>query len=103
MDARRSVGPAAVAEFELAEMEMLLELRPFGVGRFAILLAGAHRSAPVDEGAVVADEVILEDRKWRNQILEVSEWVLGSTSEPDGRTSPGFCESRDTYFFSPMV
>jgi hypothetical protein len=57
-----AVGASAVAEFDLSEMEVLLELRPFGLGRFAIFIAGADGSAPVDEATVGADEVVLIDR-----------------------------------------
>lgn len=61
VDARCAVGPPAVSEFDLSEVEVLLEFSPLGLGRLAVLLAGTHGSAPVNEAAVVADEVILED------------------------------------------
>jgi hypothetical protein len=59
--ARCAVGSPAVAEFVLAETEMLLGLGPFGLGRFAVLRAGAQCAPPADEGTVVADEFALED------------------------------------------
>ena len=40
VDAAGSVGPAAVAEGELAALEVAEELLPFGVGRGAVFLAG---------------------------------------------------------------
>lgn len=42
-------------------MEVLLELAPFGVGGFSILLGWAHRPSTVQEAAVGADQVVLED------------------------------------------
>lgn len=42
MIARRPVGPAAGAELEFAELEVVLEFLPFGVGRFAVLSCRAQ-------------------------------------------------------------
>ena len=60
--ARRSVRACAAAEFHLALVEVLLELVPFGVGRGPVLLAWSQAPATVEEGLVVADEILPEDR-----------------------------------------
>ena len=56
------VRTSAAAELDLALVEVLLELPPLGVGRRPVLLARAQAPAPVEEGLVVADEILLEDR-----------------------------------------
>ena len=49
MDAACSPGAAAVAEGELAALEVAEELFPFGVGRGAVLLTGPQGAAAGDE------------------------------------------------------
>src|SRR5581483_9424217 len=56
-----AVGAPAAAEFEFALFEVLLELAPFGVGGFAVLGLGAQRSAGVEEPAIGADQLVVED------------------------------------------
>jgi len=58
--AGRSVRPGAFAEFQLAFGEVLLELAPLGVGGLTVLLRRADGSPPIQEGAVGADQVVLE-------------------------------------------
>ena len=57
-----SVGPPAVAEFDLALVEVLLELAPLRVAGRAVLVVGPQRAAAGKVGLVVADEVLFEDR-----------------------------------------
>jgi hypothetical protein len=68
-----SVGAPAGAEFELALLEVLLELAPFPGGGLAVLGFGADGPALVQVGAVGADEIVLEDGLWRSQISEPPE------------------------------
>ena len=56
-----AVGSSASAQFQLAQLEMCVELAPFGVGGFAVLGLGPDRSALIEESAVGADQVVLED------------------------------------------
>ena len=58
VDAAGSVGPAAVAEGELAALEVAEELFPFGVGRGAVFGAGPQGAAAGDERAVSADDFL---------------------------------------------
>jgi hypothetical protein len=60
-----SVRAAAGAEFELADLEVLLELAPLNVSGFAVLGSRADRAARFDEGPVGADEVVLKYREVR--------------------------------------
>ncbi len=83
--ARRSVGASAAAELDLALVEVLLELLPFGVGRRPVLLVRPQASAPVEEGLVVADEVLLEDRDVAAGGLQVEVSEQGGT-DVDGQT-----------------
>ncbi len=55
MDAGGAVGSPAVAEGELAVLEVAEELLPFGVGQGAVLPAGAGGPAAGDERPVAAD------------------------------------------------
>lgn len=55
---RGAVGAVAGAEGDFAEVEVVAELGPFGVGGFAVLVAGSVGAALVDEGAVVADDLV---------------------------------------------
>ena len=55
MNAAGSVGPAAVAEGELAALEVAEELVPFLVGWGAVFLAGAQLAAAGDECPVAVD------------------------------------------------
>lgn len=57
-----AVGAGAAAQFDPAQGEVFFELFPFGVGGFAVLLRGTAGAPVVDEGAVGADQVVLEDR-----------------------------------------
>src|SRR5215471_9243030 len=58
VDAAGSVGPAAVAEGELAALEVAEELLPFGVGRGAVFGAGPQCPAAGDEPPVPADDFL---------------------------------------------
>src|SRR5262249_28326725 len=58
VDAAGSVGTAAVAEGELAALEVAEELFPFGVGRGAVLGAGPQCPAAGDEPPVPADDFL---------------------------------------------
>jgi hypothetical protein len=58
VDAGGAVGSAAVAECELAALEVAEELLPFGVGRGAVFGAGPQRPAAGDERAVPADDFL---------------------------------------------
>ena len=53
--AGRSVGPVAPSQRDEAEAEVVAEVFPFGVGWFAVFLAGTPRPALVDEPAVVGE------------------------------------------------
>ena len=55
VDAGGVVGAAAVADGDLAALEVADELGPFGVGGGAVFLAGAQRAAAGDVGAVAVD------------------------------------------------
>lgn len=56
-----AVGAATFADFELAGLEVLLEVAPFLVGGLAVFGLGSFGSPLVDEGAVGADEVRVEE------------------------------------------
>jgi len=59
--AGRGVRAPALAEFDLAFVEVLIELGPFGLGHRTVF-AGWPGGAPVGQvGLVVADDVFLED------------------------------------------
>ena len=58
VDAGGAVGAAAVAEGDLAALEVAEELVPFGVGRGAVFLAGPQRAAAGDERAVAGDDFL---------------------------------------------
>jgi len=58
VDAAGSVGSAAVAECELAALEVAEELFPFGVGRGAVFGAGPQRPAAGDERAVPCNDFL---------------------------------------------
>ena len=57
-----AVGPGAGAQGDLPQFEVLLELRPFLVGGFSVFRGRPGRSALIQEVAVGADQVVLEDR-----------------------------------------
>ncbi|MGW6971540.1 hypothetical protein [Streptomyces sp. NPDC054952] len=57
-----STGASAGAEFDSALVEVLVELRPFRLGRPAVLARGPLRSLTVGELLVVAHHVVVEDR-----------------------------------------
>jgi hypothetical protein len=59
-----AVGAAAGAQFDLALVEVLLELVPLPAGGLAVLLGGAELSTLGEEGHVVADDVLVEDSLW---------------------------------------
>ena len=50
-----AVGASAVAEFELAALEVLLEFPPFLVGGFTVFGLGAHGAPLLEERAVGPD------------------------------------------------
>lgn len=56
-----AVGAPAGAEFDLALVEMLVELGPFLAGGLAVFLGWSELAALVEEGDVVADDVLIED------------------------------------------
>src|SRR5437762_11766814 len=56
-----AVWAAAGAEFDLAPVEMFLELDPVCVGRRTVLLGGALLPPAVQEVLVVAYHVLVED------------------------------------------
>ena len=58
VDAAGPVGAAAVAERDLAALEVAEELLPFGVGGGAVFLAGAQGTAAGDEGPVAVDDFL---------------------------------------------
>jgi hypothetical protein len=62
MRTRGPVRAAAVAELDLALVEVFLELSPLGAGGGPVLVVGPQRAASGEVGVVVADEVFLEDR-----------------------------------------
>ena len=53
------VWASAVAELELAGLEVLLELRPFGDGLLSVLFGRTHGPPGVEERTVSADQVVL--------------------------------------------
>ena len=59
---RRPIGSVAGAERDLAQAEVVSELGPFDVGRFAVLLARATGPPLVHEASVVADHLLRIDR-----------------------------------------
>ena len=61
VDAGGAVGAVAVAEGDLAEQEVLLELGPFLAGGGAQLGVRAQRAAAFDERVVGGDDVVGED------------------------------------------
>ena len=58
VDACGFVGAAAVADGDLAALEVADELGPFGVGGGAVFRGGAQRAAACDEGAVAVDHFL---------------------------------------------
>ena len=59
--AGRGVGPAAVAELDLALVEVGLELGPLVVGDGPVLGGGPDLAPAGEVGLVVADDVFVED------------------------------------------
>ncbi|MGW7574373.1 hypothetical protein [Streptomyces sp. NPDC054765] len=59
--ARGSVGAAAGAQGDLAQLEALLEVAPLLLGGLPVLLGGPLGPAAVEEAAVGPDQVVLED------------------------------------------
>lgn len=55
-----AVGAGTIAQFELASVEVLLEIAPFVIGGFAVLLDGTDGATLVKKGPVRADQVLLE-------------------------------------------
>jgi hypothetical protein len=62
MLAAGSVGASAFSEFELAFLEVLLEVSPFLIGWFAVFGLGTLGAPLVEEGAIGAHELVIEDR-----------------------------------------
>jgi hypothetical protein len=52
---------------------VLLKVSPFLVGGFAVFGLGTLRAPRVEEGAVGAHELVIEDRLWRRGISQLSE------------------------------
>ena len=73
MLARCPVRAAAGAQRDLAHLEVLLEFLPFPVGGLAVFSGGPGGPPFAEERAVGADQVVLKDGLWRNQISEPSE------------------------------
>jgi hypothetical protein len=71
--AGRAVGAPAGAEFDLALVEVFVELGQFLAGGLAVLLDRSELAAVVEEGDIVADDVLVEDDLWRRQISQLSE------------------------------
>ncbi len=61
VDARRPVGPVAVAERDLAEQEVLLEFGPLLPGGGTHLSERAQRATAFDEELVRGDHLLGED------------------------------------------
>src|SRR6266516_4345246 len=55
------IWTAAFTEFQLACLEVRLEVAPFLLGRFAVLGLGPQGPPVVEEGPVGADELLIED------------------------------------------
>ena len=62
MDARGVVGAAAVAEGDLAALEMAEEIGPFLICRGPVFPGGAQCPAAGDEGPVAVDDLLGVDR-----------------------------------------
>lgn len=73
--ARRAVGACAGAQFDLALVEVLVELGPFLAGGLAVFLDRPELTAVVQESDIVTDDVLVEHGLWRHQISELSERV----------------------------
>ena len=73
MDTASSPGPAAVAECDLAALEVAEELLPLGVGGRAVLFCRAQLAAAGEERPVTCNYLLRVDRLWRSQISELSE------------------------------
>jgi len=56
-----AVGASADPEFDLSFLEVAEKLFPFGVGGFAVLLAGAQRPSTSQEATVMSDDVLVVD------------------------------------------
>lgn len=56
-----AVGTSAGAQLKFASVEVLLELLPFLICRFAVLLRGPGRTPMLQVTAIGADQVFLED------------------------------------------
>ncbi|KUN85720.1 hypothetical protein [Streptomyces griseoruber] len=57
-----AVRASTGAEFDLAAVEVLLELSPFLIRRVAVLTLGPNLAAVVQVLLVVADDILVEDR-----------------------------------------
>jgi hypothetical protein len=73
VDAARSVSTSAVAEGDLAALEVAEELLPLGVGGRAVLFCRAQLAAAGEERPVTCNYLLRVDRLWRSQISELSE------------------------------
>jgi hypothetical protein len=59
------VRAGAGAEFDLAPVEVLFEVGPFGVGDWAVLLSWSLGAATVQKCLVVPYHILVEDsREW---------------------------------------
>jgi hypothetical protein len=56
-----SVRAGAVAEFDLAPVEVLLEFPPFAAGDLLVFFGRALRAPPVQECLIVADYLVIEN------------------------------------------
>jgi len=56
-----AVGASADPEFDLSFFEMAEKVFPFGVGGFAVFLAGAQRPSTSQEATVMGDDVLVVD------------------------------------------
>jgi hypothetical protein len=72
VDARGSVGPAAVAEGEFAACEVAEEFLPFLIGWGAVLQGGTQFAAAGEECAVAVDGLLRVDRLIPHGGIEVA-------------------------------
>ena len=85
MLAGRSVGPSAGAEFDLALVEVLLELIPLGRGDRTVFLGRAYGAASGEVHCVVLHHILVEHRLWYRLVVwmlacRMMAWTSGSVS-----------------------
>ena len=70
---RSSIWSRAAAQFNLPLVEVCLKLHPFLLGDFPVLVVRASAAATSKVSLVMADDILVEHRLWRRQILQLSE------------------------------